>query len=62
MRRGGETIGGYSLIIDTELIRYKWVSVNADYPDYEKLIPTEFNCAWITTPLTNAGRTSIVFF
>ncbi len=40
---GGETIGGYSLIIDTELIRYKWVSVNGDYPDYEKLIPTEFN-------------------
>ncbi len=41
---GGESIGGYSLIIDTELIRYKWVSVNGDYPDYEKLIPTEFNC------------------
>jgi len=41
---GGETIGGYSLIIDTELVRYKWVSVNGDYPDYEKLIPTEFNC------------------
>jgi len=41
---GGDTIGGYSLIIDTELIRYKWVSVNGDYPDYEKLIPTEFNC------------------
>jgi len=40
---GGETIGGYSLIIDTELIRYKWVSVNGDYPDYGKLIPTEFN-------------------
>jgi len=40
---GGETIGGYSLIIDTELIRYKWVSVNGDFPDYEKLIPTEFN-------------------
>jgi len=40
---GGETIGGYSLIIDTELIRYKWVSVNGDYPDYEKLIPTDFN-------------------
>jgi len=32
-----------SLIIDTELVRYKWVSVNGDYPDYEKLIPTEFN-------------------
>jgi DNA polymerase-3 subunit beta len=40
---GGDTIGGYSLIIDTELVRYKWVSVNGDYPDYEKLIPTEFN-------------------
>jgi len=32
-----------SLIIDTELIRYKWVSVDGSYPDYEKLIPTEFN-------------------
>jgi len=40
---GGETIGGYSLIIDTELIRYKWQGVNGDYPDYGKLIPTEFN-------------------
>jgi len=40
---GGDTIDGYSLIIDTELIRYKWASVNGDYPDYEKLIPTEFN-------------------
>jgi len=39
---GGQSIGGYSLIIDTELIRYKWVSVNADYPDYKKLIPTDF--------------------
>jgi len=33
-----------SLIIDTELIRYKWVSVNGNYPDYEKLIPTECKC------------------
>jgi DNA polymerase-3 subunit beta len=40
---GGETIGGYSLIIDTELVRYKWTSVNGSYPDYEKLIPTDFN-------------------
>jgi len=32
-----------SLIIDTELIRYKWVTANGDYPDYGKLIPTEFN-------------------
>lgn len=39
----GETIGGYSLIIDTELTRYKWTSVNGNYPEYQKLIPTEFN-------------------
>jgi len=31
-----------SLILDTELIRYKWVSVSGNYPEYEKLIPTEF--------------------
>ena len=40
---GGNTLDAVSLIIDTELIRYKWQSVNGDYPDYEKLIPTEFN-------------------
>jgi DNA polymerase III sliding clamp (beta) subunit (PCNA family) len=40
---GGESIGGYSLIIDTELVRYKWVSVQGSYPDWQKLIPTEFN-------------------
>lgn len=39
----GESLDGMSLIIDTELIRYKWVSVNGNFPDYEKLIPTEFN-------------------
>jgi len=33
-----------SLIIDTELIRYKWTSVNGNYPEYEKLIPTDFTC------------------
>jgi DNA polymerase III sliding clamp (beta) subunit (PCNA family) len=32
-----------SLIIDTELIRYKWLSYGGDYPQYEKLIPSEFN-------------------
>jgi len=32
-----------NLIIDTELIRYKWASVNGDYPDWQKLIPTEFH-------------------
>jgi len=40
---GGEKLTSKSLIIDTELIRYKWVSLDANYPEYEKLIPTEFN-------------------
>jgi len=40
---GHESIGGYNLIIDTELVRYKWASKNADYPDWRRLIPTEFN-------------------
>ncbi len=39
----GESLDGISFIIDTELIRYKWVSVNGSFPDYEKLIPSEFN-------------------
>ena len=37
-----ETVYGIkALIIDTELIRYKWVSADGKFPDYEKLIPTE---------------------
>ena len=40
----GESLDGMSLIIDTELIRYKWTSANGDFPDYGKLIPTDFNC------------------
>jgi len=32
-----------TLTIDTELIRYKWVSLEGNYPDWEKLIPTDFN-------------------
>ena len=30
-----------TVILDTELIRYKWLSVGGNYPDYEKLIPKE---------------------
>jgi DNA polymerase-3 subunit beta len=40
---GGESIDGTSLIIDTELIRYKWTSADGTFPDYEKLIPKEFS-------------------
>jgi len=40
---GEDVTKASSLIIDTELVRYKWVSVNGNYPEYEKLIPTEFH-------------------
>jgi len=39
----GESLDGMSLIIDTELIRYKYIGWDGSYPDYEKLIPSEFN-------------------
>ena len=41
---GGESLDGMSLIIDTELIRYRYIGWDGNYPDYEKLIPTDFNC------------------
>jgi len=30
-----------SLILETDLIRYKWAGVEGSFPDYEKLIPSE---------------------
>jgi len=41
--KSGDSLDGMSLIIDTEAIRYKWRGADGNYPDYEKLIPTEFN-------------------
>ena len=41
--QGGKQLDSKRLVIDTDLIRYKWQGVNGSYPDYEKLIPTEFN-------------------
>lgn len=41
--KGGQKLDSKSLILDTELIRYKWESVDSEYPDYKNLIPTEFN-------------------
>jgi DNA polymerase-3 subunit beta len=37
-----EGLDSKHLVIDTELIRYKWSSLSGNYPDYEKVIPTEF--------------------
>jgi DNA polymerase-3 subunit beta len=33
-----------SLILDTELIRYKWTSYAGSYPNWQNIIPTEHNC------------------
>ena len=38
----GDKLDGYDLIIDTELIRYKLLSYDGDYPDWPKLIPDTF--------------------
>lgn len=37
----GESLDGTSLVIDTEITRYKWRGADGTFPDYEKLIPTE---------------------
>jgi len=38
---GGEKLTSKSLIIDTELVRYKLLSWDGNYPDWQKLVPTE---------------------
>jgi len=37
----GESLDGQSLVIDTEITRYKWQGADGSFPDYEKLIPTD---------------------
>ncbi len=39
----GESLDGQSLVIDTEITRYKWRGAEGQFPDYEKLIPTKTN-------------------
>jgi len=37
----GDSLDGTSLVIDTELMRYRWRGAEGQFPDYEKLIPAE---------------------
>ncbi|MFC1929508.1 hypothetical protein ACFLW6_01375 [Chloroflexota bacterium] len=37
----GDSLDGTSLVIDTEITRYKWHGADGSFPDYEKLIPTD---------------------
>jgi len=41
--KNGDTLEGVSLIIDTEVTRYKWRGIEGQFPKYENLIPTEFS-------------------
>jgi len=41
--KSGDSLDGMSLTLDTELIRYKWRGADGNFPDYEKLIPADFN-------------------
>jgi DNA polymerase III sliding clamp (beta) subunit (PCNA family) len=37
----GDSLDGTSLVIDTEITRYKWRGADGSFPDYEKLIPSD---------------------
>jgi DNA polymerase-3 subunit beta len=39
--QSGDSLDGTSLVIDTELMRYRWRGADGQFPDYEKLIPAE---------------------
>jgi len=41
--KSGDSLDGVSLVIDTEITRYRWRGADDSFPDYEKLIPTEAN-------------------
>jgi len=41
--KSSDSLDSTDLIIDTEITRYKWLSVEGTFPDYEKLIPAEVN-------------------
>jgi hypothetical protein len=43
LEKSGESLDGVSFVLDTELIRYKWRGVEGSFPEYEKLIPSQFN-------------------
>jgi len=41
--KSGDSLDGMSLTLDTELIRYRWRGADGNFPEYEKLIPADFN-------------------
>jgi len=41
--KAGDTLDGMALYIDTEVARYKFIGADGQFPDYEKIIPSEFS-------------------
>jgi len=41
--KSGESLDRIDVVIDTEIARYKLLSADGTFPEYQKLIPTEFN-------------------
>jgi len=39
--KSGHSLDGVSLVIDTEITRYKWRGADGTFPDYKKLIPSD---------------------
>ena len=59
----GELLVKYA-IIDTELVRYKLPSQEGSYPDYDKVIPTEFSASasFDTKEAIKASRSLLAFW
>ncbi len=41
--KSGDSLDRIDVVIDTEIARYKLLSADGTFPEYQKLIPTEFN-------------------
>jgi len=41
--KSGDSLDRIDVVIDTEIARYKLLSADGNFPEYQKLIPTEFN-------------------
>ena len=42
IERSGDNLERTSLVLETELIRYRWQGRDGSFPDYEKLVPESF--------------------
>jgi hypothetical protein len=59
----GSLLAKYA-IVDTELVRYKLPSQDGSYPDYDKVIPTDFSCnaSFDTKEAIKASQSLLAFW